>query len=114
MPESPSTSNGTAVIAARQQPDVDRYRPKASTGAVYDEVIRSLSSVVTEAARTAADFVRLAEYYDRDKTTAIRHGHLVDAGECLEIAMTHLGQLRAAVAHRLRIEDEQNLGESPF
>ena len=45
---------------------------------------------------------------------AIRYGHLVDATECAEIAMTHLGQLKAAMNHRLRIEDEQHAGETPY
>ncbi len=51
--------------------------------------------------------------YDRDASTAVRYGHLVDASECLEIAMTHLGQLKAAMSHRLRLEDEQHTGADP-
>ena len=54
------------------------------------------------------------DHYDRDATTAIRYGHLVDATECAEIAMTHLGQLKAAMNHRLRVEDERHGGETPF
>ena len=50
----------------------------------------------------------LFERYDHDEVDAIRYGHLVDSTECLEIALIHLGQLKAAVIHRLLIEDEQN------
>ena len=71
-------------------------------------------SVVRSATQTAGEFLSLVEVYDRDATTAIRLGHLIDASECLEIAMTHLGQLNAAMNHRLRLEDERNGGESPF
>jgi hypothetical protein len=110
-PREKATGTGCAVDVDR---DVDRYRPKASTTAVHDAVLRSLASVVSSATHTAWEFLALVEVYDRDATTAIRLGHLVDASECLEIAMTHLGQLKAAMSHRLRLEDEQNTGETPF
>ena len=106
--------NGATVITRSTSEDTDRYRPKASTTAVHDEMLRSLASVVTTALSNAGSFVGLAEHYDRDAGTAIRLGHLVDAAECAEIAMTHLGQLKAAMNHLLRTEDEQNTGESPF
>jgi hypothetical protein len=44
----------------------------------------------------------------------VRLGHLVDATECVEIAMTHLGQLKAAMSHRLRLEDAHHAGETPY
>ena len=118
----PETHTGTgpngATAAADSAPHstsvADRYRPKASTTAVHDAVLSSLASVVSSATHTAWEFLSLVEVYDRDATTAIRYGHLVDASECLEIAMTHLGQLKAAMNHRLRIEDARNGGESPF
>ena len=119
MPEnSTGTSNGTAVAVpvppTGSTGKSDRYRPNASTTAVQDEVVSALARVVTTAMSNAGSFVYLAEHYDRDATTAIRYGHLVDATECAEIAMTHLGQLKAAMSHRLRIEDAQHAGESPF
>ena len=104
----------TSVTAIGSSVDQDRYRPNADTAKVHNEVIRSLASVVSTAAHTATEFVHLADLYDRDATTAIRYGHLVDASECMEIAMTHLGQLKAAMNHRLRLEDEQHAGETPY
>jgi hypothetical protein len=89
-------------------------RPTASTQKVHDEIARSLGQIVFESAHQATQFVTLFEHYDRDATTAIRYGHLVDAAECLEIALTHLGQLKAAVSHRLLIEDEQNADTPGF
>ena len=101
MPETrtnkvPDTNGATAVDPVSHSTSVaDRYRPKASTTAVHDAVLSSLASVVSSATHTAWEFLSLVEVYDRDATTAIRLGHLVDASECLEIAMTHLGQLKA-------------------
>ncbi len=118
MPE--NASNGTANGAILAVPDdtapvhVDRYRPEASTTAVHDTVLTSLASVVTAAVHHAGHYVYLADHYDRDATTAVRLGHLVDATECVEIAMTHLGQLKAAMSHRLRLEDEHHAGETPY
>ena len=110
-----ATGAGSAVnSASRTTSEADRYRPKASTTAVHDAVLSSLASVVRSATHTAGEFLSLVEVYDRDATTAIRLGHLVDASECLEIAMTHLGQLKAAMSHRLRLEDEQHTGPTPF
>lgn len=103
-------SNGKVVSIPAQESEREPYRPSASTEKVQETIWRSLSQIVTEAALQATDFVNLAEYYDRDNGTAVRYGHLVDAAECLEIAMTHLGQLKRAVAYRLAIEDEQNTG----
>jgi Ca2+-binding EF-hand superfamily protein len=68
---------------------------------------------VSTSAHEAGTYVSLFELYDKNETLAIRYGHLVDAAECLEIALTHLGQLKAAVSHRLLIEDEQN-GPLPY
>lgn len=112
--QTPDSVNGAVSAPSTTVVDVDRYRPKASTIAVHDEIVSSLAGVVSSAVRTAGEFVSLAEVYDRNTTMAIRYGHLVDASECLEIAMTHLGQLKAALNHRLRLEDERNEGESPF
>jgi len=115
--------NGATVIHGNTTPTEpgkrDRYRPDASTRAVHEEVLRSLATVVTTALSNAGHFVYLADVYDRDDTTAVKLGHLVDATECAEIAMTHLGQLKTAMNHRLRTEDaqyigEQDTGESPF
>jgi hypothetical protein len=106
-------TNGSPVIIP-EQTEREPYRPTASTQKVYDTVVRSLGNVVCASAFEAYQFVTLFQHYDRDETTAIRYGHLVDAAECLEIALTHLGQLKAAVSHRLMIEDEQNTGTPGF
>jgi hypothetical protein len=112
--QTPDSVNGAVSAPSTTVVDVGRYRPKASTTAVHDAVLSSLAGVVSSAVRTAGEFVSLVEVYDRNATMAIRYGHLVDASECLEIAMTHLGQLKAAMSHRLRLEDEQNTGDTPF
>ena len=115
-----SVTNGAAVATTKKTPSetatdvIQRYRPKASTTKVQDEVLRSLASVVTEAFDNARSFVALADHYDHEAGTAIRHGHLVDAAECADIGMTHLYQLKAAMNHRLRTEDERHLGEPQF
>ena len=122
MPDSSisKTLNGATVVSTTNstadKADADKrepYRPKASTDKVYEEVARSLASVVTTAFSNAGSFVYLAEHFDRDESTAVRFGHLVDATECAEIAMTHLGQLKALFSLRLRTEDERN-GDLPF
>jgi hypothetical protein len=108
-------SNGKVVsIPAQESIERQPYRPSASTDKVHEQIWRSLSRIISESLYQAGNFVDLAEDYDSDKGTAIRYGHLVDAAECLEIAMTHLGQLKAAVSYRLRIEDEQNTGTPGF
>ncbi|OLT06811.1 hypothetical protein BJF90_45760 [Pseudonocardia sp. CNS-004] len=105
-------TNGTPVIIPEQAAR-EPYRPTASTQEVHDTIARSLSDIVCTSASQARVFVSLFDLYDKDATLAVRYGHLVDAAECMEIALTHLGQLKAAVAHRLLIEDEQN-GPIPF
>jgi len=105
-------SNGKVVSIPAQEIEQETYRPPASTVKVQETIMRSLSEIVSESLHQAGNFVSLAEHYDRDKTTAVRYGHLVDATECLEIALTHLGLLKAAVSYRLRIEDEQNIGNN--
>jgi hypothetical protein len=107
------TNGKPATMPEQAEWKADQYRPTASTQKVHDEIARSLGHIVFESAHQATQFVTLFEHYDRDATTAIRYGHLVDAAECLEIALTHLGQLKAAVSYRLLIEDEQN-GPIPF
>lgn len=107
-------TNGNAVVIPEQSIVREPYRPLASTDKVRETIWRSLSGIVSESLYQAGNFVDLAEDYDRDKGTAVRYGHLVDATECLEIAMTHLGQLKSAVSYRLRIEDEQNIGAAGF
>ena len=70
------------------------YRPTASTEKVHDTVISSLSDVVRTSAHEAGSFVSLFDLYDKNATLAVRYGHLVDATECLEIALTHLASSR--------------------
>jgi Ca2+-binding EF-hand superfamily protein len=105
-------TNGSPVIIP-EQTEREPYRPTASTQKVYDAIVSSLSDVVSTSAHEAATFVSLFDLYDKDETLVVRYGHLVDATECLEIALTHLGQLKSTVGYRLRMEDEQN-GTIPF
>ncbi len=105
-------TNGMPVTIPAQAAR-EPYRPTASTQEVHDTIARCLSDIVCTSASQARMFVSLFDLYDKDETLAVRYGHLVDAAECLEIALTHLGQLKAAVSHRLLIEDEQN-GPIPF
>jgi hypothetical protein len=93
-------TNGKPVTIP-EQVEREPYRPTASTEKVHDTVIRSLSDVVHTSALEAATFVALFDVYDKDKTLEVRHSHLVDATECLEIALTHLGQLKTIVSNRL-------------
>jgi hypothetical protein len=104
---------GKPVSIPEQKAVREPYRPTASTEKVYDTLARSLSEIVHTSSHQAMNFVSLFDLYDRDETIAVRYGHLVDAAECLEIALTHLVQLKAAVSYRLRTEDEQN-GPLPF
>jgi Ca2+-binding EF-hand superfamily protein len=105
-------TNGKPVTIPAQAAR-EPYRPTASTQEVHNTIARSLSDVVLASVREADKFVSLFDFYDKNETLAIRYGHLVDAAECLEIALTHLGQLKAAMSYRLLIEDEQN-GPIPF
>jgi hypothetical protein len=107
-------TNGKPVTVPEQAEwKADQYRPDASTQTVHEAIARALSDIVSISALQADMFMSLFEQYDKDATLAVRYGHLVDAAECLEIALTHLGQLKAAVSYRLLIEDEQN-GAIPF
>ena len=107
-------TNGASVFDAKECEWKSTYRPPASTQKVHEAIARSLSDIVSISALQAEMFVDLFEQYDKDETLAVRYGHLVDAAECLEIALTHLGQLKSAVSHRLMIEDEQNTGTPGF
>ncbi len=105
-----SDTNGkTAAVAVAAQTgesvSTDRYRPSPDRDKVYAEIDRALRSVVSESAFQAGQFVSLL-HYDRDDTIAVRHQHLVDASECLELAMTYLGQLKALLSHRMRVEND--------
>lgn len=105
-----SASNGkttTATPAADESPERHLHRPQADIGKVYAEIEQSLKEIVWEATHQACGYVSLASVHYGDSTTA-RYGHLVDAAECLEIAMTHLGLLKAAVGYRLAIDGDQH------
>ncbi|TQM46136.1 hypothetical protein [Pseudonocardia cypriaca] len=107
------TNGKPATMPESAERKADQYRPDASTQKVHDTIAHSLSDVVLASVREADKFVSLFDFYDKKVTLGVRYGHLVDAAECLEIALTHLGQLKAAVSYRLLIEDEQN-GPIPF
>jgi hypothetical protein len=97
-------TSGKPVIIP-EQAEREPYRPTASTEKVHDTVIRSLSEVVRTSAHEAGAFVALFDVYDKDEPLTVRFRHLINATECLEIALTHLGQLKSVVTDRLDIED---------
>lgn len=105
-----SQSNGVTVIPTEKTTDREPYRPPASTVKVREEIVSSFGRIVSEALSNGANFVALAYLYDRDESTAVRYGHLVDASECLEIALEHLGQLKSTLAYVMRVEDDNNIG----
>lgn len=111
-----SDSNGNNTTTAPPAPtstgESSYRRSEASRKSVYEAIERALGEVVAEAAHQAAMFVHQAREY-RGDPTAVRYAHLVDAAECLEIGLTHLGLLKSAVAFRLRTEDTQNIGDTP-
>lgn len=91
-------TNGKPVTMP-EQVQREPYRPTASTEKVHDTVIRSLSDVVRTSAHEAGTFVALFDVYDKDEPITVRYDHLADAAECLEIALTHLSQLKTIVAN---------------
>jgi Ca2+-binding EF-hand superfamily protein len=99
-------ANGKPVIIP-EQTERKPYRPTASTEEVHDTIARCFSDIVCTSASQARMFTSLFDLYDKDETLMVRFGHLVDATECLEIAVTHLGQLRTMVANRLSWEEER-------
>ena len=103
----------TSVDEIATTAERDRYRPAPSAAKVHAQIESAFREVVTEAATQLMQFMHLA-WADRDAGTAIVYGHLVDGSECLELAALHLDMLRTAVAHRLRIEDDENGADLPF
>jgi hypothetical protein len=112
-----STSNGRRTVVPTQEgtdESADRYRPIADRDKVYREMEQSLGRIVQEASHQAGQFASLASYYDRKETIAVRYGHLVDASECLELAMTYLNLLKSVLSYEMRVEDDQYLGDPAF
>jgi hypothetical protein len=107
-----TTETSTKVDKPAKPAEYKPYRPEASTDKVRQAVENAFREIVHEATRQAGDFAHLV-FVDREESTAVRYGHLVDAAECLEIAMTHLAMLKSALAYRLRIEDDTNIGTPP-
>lgn len=104
-----SDNNGTTVTVTPMAERHEPYRaPEANISKVHDAICGSHYSVVFEAAHQASKFAIEANSSQVD--TATRLGHLVDMTECLEIALTHVGQWKAAMSHRLQVEDERNSG----
>jgi hypothetical protein len=101
-------TNGKPVTIPAQA-ERKPYRPTASTVKVHDTIARSLSEIVSTSAHEAGTYVSLFELYDKDEPFTVRYGHLVDAAECLEIALTHLGQLKTMVSNRMSWEEEQEV-----
>lgn len=112
MNQNNGTPTGAVVVAPRTSEDTDRYRPKASTGKVREEIERSLSDIISESAYQAANFASLV-FYDRDKENAVRYQHLVDASHCLELALTYITQLKNELVHRMTV-DESNDSTEPW
>lgn len=109
MSDDNGITGAASVVAAK--PDQEPYRPKASTAKVFDVIERSLREVISEATHQAGSFAFLSGA-DREKGVAVQYGHLIDASECLETAITYLGMLKQVVSHRLRVEDETNIGDT--
>ncbi|MFC4942356.1 hypothetical protein [Pseudonocardia sp. GCM10023141] len=103
-----SESNGKAATIPQPANDAKERRSQLDTTKVWRTIERSLNDIAWEAAMQAGQFLLAADIVSDG--TAVRYGRLVDATECMEIAMTYLGQLKSAVAFRLAIEDEQNIG----
>ncbi|AEA27361.1 hypothetical protein Psed_5225 [Pseudonocardia dioxanivorans CB1190] len=100
-----SEMNRSSVAVPPQGIQADRpYRPTASREKVQEEIERAMRGIFFEAAAQATQYMSLVEY-DRQADITVRHGHLVDASECMEIAMTYLGQLKALLSHRIRVEN---------
>ncbi|MGD9530668.1 MAG: hypothetical protein AB7V44_28305 [Pseudonocardia sp.] len=85
--------------------DRERYRPKPDRDRVYAEIERGLGSMVSEAAFQAGQFVALSNF-DTTADPTVRHGHLVDAAECFELALAYLGQLKQLLSHQIRVTDD--------
>jgi hypothetical protein len=105
-------TNGKPVTIPEQSTEREPYRPTASTQEVHDTIARCLSDVVCTAASQARVFTSLFDLYDKDEALSVRYCHLVDATECLEIALTHLGQLKTMVSNRLSWDEERVVLES--
>jgi hypothetical protein len=101
-------TNGKPVTIP-EQAEREPYRPAASTKSVYDTVANTMAIIVEMAAHEASSHVSLFDRYDRDASFADRFQHLVDATECLEIALIHLGQLKAAARQSQLIDDSEPL-----
>jgi hypothetical protein len=111
-----SATNGRAAVVPTQQvadDSADRYRPSADRDKVYREIEQSLGRIVQQACHQAAQFASLG-HYQREEAVAVRYGHLVDASECLELAMTYLGLLKGVLSHEVRVEDAQYLADPAF
>jgi hypothetical protein len=108
---STSGVNGTSKIAEALASEREPYRPKASTDKVHETIHRTLGEVASEAIHQASNFVYLAGHGRTDESPKVRYGHLVDAAECLELAMVHLGRLQDAVFHRMQIDERNSLDD---
>jgi hypothetical protein len=103
------STDGTNKIAEAPAPEREPYRPKASTERVHETIHRTLGEVASEAIHQASNFVYLAGHGRTHESPKVRYGRLVDAAECLELAMVHLGRLQDAVFHRMQIEEPDSI-----
>lgn len=101
--------NGTKTDETKAKVEREPYRPKASVTKVREMIANSLRDIVSTASHEAGTFAHLA-WCDRDKDATVVYGHLVDASECLEIAMTHLSMLKCMVVHEMQTAGQ----DSPF
>lgn len=102
-----SEVNGKSKVVPEQRTAREPYRPDANTEAIYVEIERGMKSVVREAITQASHFVYLYDA-DKDADSAVRFVHLIDATECMEQALIHLGQLKSLVDHRMTVRNTQN------
>jgi hypothetical protein len=114
-----SDTNGTTPTATsppKDSPQQELPKPSrlgADRAKVYKTIERSLGEIVWEATHQANCFMNEAGEH-RGETTANRYAQILDAAECLEIALTHLSMLKTALAFRLCTEDDRNIGPCPF
>src|SRR5919197_2572300 len=99
-----SETNGKTTAVPEQRKQRKPYRPEASTEKIYAEIEQGMKRVVSEATLQASHFLYLFDDAKDQEDPASRFVHLVDATECLELALDHLGQLKRLVDHRMTVK----------
>jgi hypothetical protein len=83
-------ANGDAAMAVSdEQPP---YRPEASVAVLRKRIYESLNDLVSEGFRQASGYMYSARW---ESDLQARHDLLVDASECVEIALQYLDTLKS-------------------